>query len=80
MKKLILKPGAEAFDALTGVTVATFKALNAPGARMVQKKNPFVQLIGAAWLAAFGVLLPLFLLKCIGGLLFAHDPLYAWRR
>lgn len=75
----LYKPGAAVFDAASGAIVSTFRALNRPGARMVKSENKFVQVAGAAWLAAFGILWPLFLLKIIGGLLYAHDPFYAWR-
>lgn len=75
----LYKPGAAVFDAVTGAIVVTFRALNRPGARLLQKENQIARLLGAAWLAVFAVLLPLLVLKCIGGLLYAHDALYAWR-
>ena len=76
---IITRTGAAAYDALSGVAIATYKAMNKPGARMIRSKNQFTKAIGAFWLAMFGVIVPLFLLKCIAGLALTGDPFFAWR-
>lgn len=76
---ILIRTGAAAYDALAGITTATYKAMNKPGTQMVRSKNPFTRAIGAAWLAMFGVILPFFALKCLAGLALTGDPLYAWR-
>ncbi|MJS61874.1 hypothetical protein DOC35_19525 [Salmonella enterica subsp. enterica] len=76
---IFLRAGATAYDALAGIATDTYKAMNKPGARMVRSKNQFTKAIGAFWLAMFGVIVPLFLLKCLAGLALTGDPFFAWR-
>lgn len=68
------------FDALTGIAAATIKAINKPGVRMIRSKNQFTRAFGAAWLALFGALLPLFILRAAAGAVLMHDMFYAWRK
>lgn len=77
---LLLRPGSAMFDLLAGIVTATYKTMNKPGARMIRSKNQFVKAFGAFWLAMFGAIVPLFLMKAAAGAVLMHDMFYAWRQ
>jgi len=79
LSPVLLRLGAAIFDLLTAFIMAVYRTMNKPGARMIRSKNQLVKAFGAFWLAFFGFIVPLFLLKAAAGAVLMHDMFYAWR-